>query len=80
MSETEEDGQDARAELGGVTAPALPAVGRTGWKASVTLAANLLVTVVLGSEHLQRWLNDATTETVRQMCVVRQNQSQTCLE
>ena len=63
-----------------MTASPLAAVGRTGWETSVTLAANLLVTIVLGSEHLQRWLNDATTETVKQMCVVRQNQAQTCSE
>ena len=42
---------------------ALAAVGRARREAGVALAADLLVAVVLGREHLQRGLDDATTET-----------------
>ena len=42
---------------------ALAAVGGTGREAGVALAANLLVAVVLAGQHLERGLNDTTTQT-----------------
>jgi hypothetical protein len=54
---------NSRPELAGVSTAALPAVCRTWWKAGIALAADLLVAVVLGREHLQRGLDDAATET-----------------
>jgi hypothetical protein len=51
------------AELVGVTALALAAVGGTGGKTGVALAADGLVAVVLGGKGLQGGLNDTTTET-----------------
>ncbi|CAK9782589.1 unnamed protein product [Cutaneotrichosporon oleaginosum] len=50
------------AELRGVAALLLAAVGRTGREAGVALAADLLVAVVLGRKHLERGLNDTATE------------------
>ena len=46
-----------------MTALALTAVGGTGRETSVALAADLLVAVVLAGEHLERGLNDTTTQT-----------------
>ena len=46
-----------------MAASPLAAVGRTGRETCVALAADLLVAVVLGGEHLQRGLNDTATET-----------------
>jgi hypothetical protein len=46
-----------------VTTRPLAAVGRTGREASVALAADLLVAVVLGRKHLKRRLDDTATET-----------------
>jgi len=42
---------------------ALTAVSGTLWKTSVTLTADHLITVVLGSKNLKRWFNDTTTKT-----------------
>eukprot|EP00043_Microstomoeca_roanoka_P028386 m.17796 g.17796 ORF g.17796 m.17796 type:complete len:74 (-) comp8366_c0_seq1:292-513(-) len=50
-------------EVAGVTALLLTAVLGTGVEASVALAANHLVAVVLLSEELQVRLNDTTTQT-----------------
>ena len=47
-----------------MSATAFAAVGSTGREAGVAFTADLLVTVVFGSEHLQRGLDDASTETV----------------
>ena len=41
-----------------------PAIGGTRGKTSVALAADLLITVVLGGQDLQRRLDDTATETV----------------
>ena len=41
----------------------LPAVGGTRGETGVALAANHLVAVVLGGQHLQGGLNHTTTET-----------------
>lgn len=48
-----------------MTASPLPAVGGPWWETGVALSADLLVTVVLGCEDLERWLDDSSTETVR---------------
>lgn len=40
-----------------------PAVRGTWWETSVALSANLLVAVVFAGQNLQRWLDDASTET-----------------
>lgn len=56
-----------RAELVGVTALLLAAVGGTRGKAGVALAADHLLAVVLGSQGLERGLNDTTTETEDQV-------------
>jgi len=50
------------AELVGVTALALTAVGRTGGETSVALAADHLVAVELGGKSLERRLDDTTTK------------------
>jgi hypothetical protein len=50
------------AELVGVTALLLAAVGGTGRETSVALAADGLVAVVLGGKGLEGRLNDTTTE------------------
>ena len=55
--------EDVRAELAGVPTRPLAAVGGTGREARVALAADLLVAVVLGGEHLERRLNDTATKT-----------------
>lgn len=47
-----------------MTTLALTAVGRTRGQAGVALAANLLVAVVLAGQHLERGLNDTTTQAV----------------
>ncbi|KAI8807388.1 hypothetical protein BJ742DRAFT_812553 [Cladochytrium replicatum] len=52
-----------RAELVGVSALLLSAVGGTRGETSVAFSANHLVAVVLGCKHLQRGFNDTTTET-----------------
>lgn len=41
----------------------LAAVSSTGRETRIALAANLLVAVVLGSQYLERRLNDTATET-----------------
>ena len=46
-----------------MTALALTAVGGTRRETSVALSANLLVAVVLAGEHLERGLDDTTTQT-----------------
>ena len=56
-----------RAQLVGVAALLLPAVGRTWRETGVALAADHLVAVVLGCEGLERGLNDTTTETEDQV-------------
>jgi hypothetical protein len=43
------------------------AVDSPRWQACVALAADHLVAVVLGGKGLERWLNDATTETEDQV-------------
>ena len=50
------------AELVGVSALLLAAVGGTWWEASVALAADHLVAVELGGQGLKGWLNETTTE------------------
>ncbi len=45
-----------------MSARPLPTIGGTGRKASITLAADLLVTVVFARQHLERGLNKSTTE------------------
>ena len=45
----------------------LAAVRRTRWETGVALAADHLVTVVLGGQGLERGLDDATTETEDQV-------------
>jgi hypothetical protein len=50
-----------------VTALALTAVGGTGRETSVALAADVLLTVVLGGEGLEGRLDDTTTETEDQV-------------
>lgn len=54
----------ARTELRRMSTTAFAAVGRTRWKPRVALAADLLVTVVLGREDFERGFDDAATETV----------------
>ena len=55
------------AQLVGVAALLLAAVGGTWRKAGVALSADHLLAVVLGGEGLERWLNDTTTETEDQV-------------
>lgn len=55
------------AELVGVSALLLAAVGRSGRETGVALSADHLVAVVLGGEGLERWLDDTTTETEDQV-------------
>jgi hypothetical protein len=55
------------AELVGVSALALSAVGRTGRETSVALAADHLVAVELGGESLERGLNETAAETEDQV-------------
>lgn len=55
------------AQLVAVSALLLAAVYRAGVKASVALAADNLVAVVLAGQHLERGLNDATPETEHQV-------------
>jgi hypothetical protein len=43
------------------------AVDSPRWQTCVALAADHLVAVVLGGKRLERWLNDATTETEDQV-------------
>lgn len=50
------------AELVGVSALALPAVGGSGREAGVALAADHLVAVELAGQGLERGLDDTTTE------------------
>lgn len=50
------------AELVGVSALLLAAVGGTWWEAGVALAADHLVAVELGGQGLEGWLNETTTE------------------
>jgi len=45
-----------------MAARALSAIGSARREASVALAANLLIAVVLGREHFERRLNDTTAE------------------
>ena len=45
----------------------LAAVGGTWWETGVALAANHLVAVELGSQGLEGWLNETTTETEDQV-------------
>ena len=59
------EAEDVRAELAGVPTRPLAAVGGTGREARVALAADLLVAVVRRGEHLERGLNDTTTETTK---------------
>lgn len=54
---------DYSPELARVSTRPLPAVGSPWWETGVALSADLLVTVVLGSEDLERWLDDTSTET-----------------
>ena len=54
----------ARTELRRMSTTAFAAVGRTRWEPRVALAADLLVTVVLGREDFERGFDDAATETV----------------
>ena len=49
-------------ELRAVTALALAAVGGTRRETGVALTADLLVAVVLARKHLERRLNDTTTQ------------------
>ena len=51
----------------GVSTLPLAAVGCTRREASIALAANHAVAVVLASEHLQRRLDDTTAKTEHQM-------------
>lgn len=55
------------AELVGVSALLLAAVGCARWETGVALAANHLVAVELGSKGLEGWLDDTTTETEDQV-------------
>ena len=55
------------AELVGVTALLLTAVGGPGRETGVALSADHLLAVVLGGEGLERWLNDTTTQTEDQV-------------
>lgn len=55
------------AEFAGVTTLLFAAVGGTEGKTGVALAADLLVTVVLGSQNSQRRLDDTTTKTEDQV-------------
>ena len=48
-----------------MTALALTAVGGTRRETSVALSANLLVAVVLAGEHLERGLDDSSSESVK---------------
>jgi hypothetical protein len=45
-----------------VTTRSFSAVGSTRWQTGITFAADLLVAVVFGGKHLQRWLNDSSTK------------------
>ncbi len=55
------------AQLVAVSALLLAAVNSAGVKASVALAADNLVAVVLAGQHLERGLNDATPEAEHQV-------------
>jgi hypothetical protein len=55
------------AELVGVSALALAAVGGTGRETGVALAADHLVAVELGGQSLERGLDDTTTQTEDQV-------------
>ena len=50
------------AQLRAVTTLALTAVCRTRRQTGVALTADLLLTVVLAGQHLERGLNDTTTQ------------------
>ena len=50
------------AQLRAVTTLALTAVRRTRRQTGVALTADLLLTVVLAGQHLERGLNDTTTQ------------------
>jgi hypothetical protein len=54
-------------ELVGMTTLSLTTVGSTRRETSIALAANHLLTVVLGSQSLQRGFNDTTTKTENQV-------------
>jgi hypothetical protein len=54
-------------QLVGVTTLSLTTVGSSWWQSSVTLSADGLLTVVLGSKSLQRWLNDTTSQSENQV-------------
>ncbi|KAH3664114.1 hypothetical protein OGAPHI_004828 [Ogataea philodendri] len=54
-------------QLVGVTALSLSAVGGSWWESSVTLSANGLLTVVFGSQSLEGWLNDTTSQSKHQV-------------
>jgi hypothetical protein len=54
-------------QLVGVTTLSLTAVGSSWWQSGVTLSADGLLTVVLGSKSLQRWLNDTTSQSENQV-------------
>lgn len=55
------------AQLVGVTALLLSAVGSAGGKTSITLTADHLVAVVLTGQHLKRGLNGTTSKTKNQV-------------
>lgn len=55
------------AELVGVSALLLSAVGSTGRETGVALSADHLFAVELGGKGLERWLDDTTTETEDQV-------------
>ena len=50
-----------------MTTLSLSAVSCSWWQSSVTLTADRLVTVVLRSQSLQRWLNDTTSQSQDQV-------------
>jgi len=50
-----------------VTTRSFPAVGRARRESGVAFSADLLVAVVFGCQHFQRWLDDSSTETQHQV-------------
>ena len=50
-----------------MTTLSLSTVGSSWWQSSVTLTANRLFTVVLGSQGLQGWFNDTTSQSQNQV-------------
>jgi hypothetical protein len=53
-----------------MSACTLAAVGSARGEASIALAADLLLTIILGCESFQRRLNDTTTETAKESAVL----------